>query len=221
MEIDLTIRNAHADEIRDLLRNVLVNANEFPGLETPKVPVKKVPAAPEKKPRTKPPAGGWKIPFSSVTDKKQYEHAWKLCHNTGKSYPDAIKTTLQSKKTESSPAVQEVPPKIIGSEGLEEILPEARPPTHAEQKKAGKITRLKPGIQTDADPADSTQPAAAAVMDPLGVGVKVREIGVKKTHAGIGTIKRAPQMGEERMVEFEHGTAWISKKCLEPVVASV
>ena len=195
MEIDFTIRNATTDDIRRLFSKLLINASEFPGLKPSKTEVKKNPAKPAKKTPAPVKTMDYHIPFSTVTQPKEYKAAWYLCKKTGKPYPEAIKDLQQDPPGPAAGKVPEAPAKIAGSEALAAALPADRPPTGGEKKKA----------------------AAAGPPGPYAIGSEVREIGDKKTHNGIGKIKRAPQMSTQVMVEFEHGTAWISKDNLEPV----
>jgi len=196
MEITITICDASEKVKQGIFRAMLEGCDRVKPIPAAPAPEKKAKPALEKKTARKVPEGGWKIPFSSVTDKKKYENAWKLCRKTGKPYPEAIKDL---KKDPPGP-VREGPAAIVGTPS----------PQNTRHKPAAPVETIPPS------PVKGDVPAAAA--GPYAVGSKVREIGKNKTHAGIGTIKRSPQMGTQCMVAFEHGTAWLSKDHLEPVL---
>lgn len=217
MDVHVSISGSSPEMIYRVLIGMAEGFNQVKPAPATPAPVKKIPPAPVKKAPVKRPQNDWQIPFNTTTQEKEYKRAWYLCKKHGVPYPEAVKLETGEKKTGISRPVPEAPAKIAGSEGLADQLPESNP-TRKDRKERNSHSAQDQG-RSAADARAKINAAAAvlAAPDPYAIGTPVRETGKNKTHNGIGTIKRAPQMGTERLVEFERGTAWIPIANLELV----
>jgi hypothetical protein len=106
--------------------------------EVPVAPAKKNPTTlvklrkiAQKSPKKRPEHGNWnkwQIPFSTKTQKKDYERAWKLCRKYGKPYPEALALSQAAgEKTEPKSTPQKPAPKLatdgkrIGTRALKSV----------------------------------------------------------------------------------------------------
>lgn len=102
MEIDIQIRGATPTEAQEVLKGIAKEKTSAPEGKAP--PVKKT---------AKKPQGKYQIPFSTITQKQEYQNARNLCIKYRLPYPEALKKQQEELAAGTGKTPKEPDPKTL------------------------------------------------------------------------------------------------------------